>query len=43
MPTKEQIELTMKVHFNSWNNQNKDEWDYSNLALPKTKYFKKSQ
>ena len=26
MPTKEQIESTMKVHFNSWNNQNKDEW-----------------
>ena len=26
MPTKEQIENTMKIHFNSWNNQKKDEW-----------------
>lgn len=25
-----------------WINQNKDEWDYLNLALPKTKYFKKA-
>lgn len=26
-----------------WINQNKEDWDYSNLALPKTKYFKKAQ
>ena len=26
----------------SWINQNKEEWDYSNLSLPKTKYFKKA-
>ena len=26
-----------------WVNQTKKEWDYSNLALPKTKYFEKSQ
>ncbi len=25
-----------------WINQNKDEWDYKNLPLPKTKYFKKA-
>lgn len=25
-----------------WINQNKMEWDYSNLTLPKTKYFKKA-
>ena len=25
-----------------WINQNKKEWDYSNLALPKTKYFQKA-
>ncbi len=26
----------------SWINQNKEEWDYKNLPLPKTKYFKKA-
>jgi len=25
-----------------WINQNKNEWDYSNLALPQTKYFQKA-
>ena len=25
-----------------WINQNKDEWDYANLDLPKTKYFEKA-
>ena len=25
-----------------WINQNKMDWDYSNLALPKTKYYKKA-
>jgi len=25
-----------------WINQSKDEWDYSNLSLPKTKYYKKA-
>ena len=25
-----------------WLNQNKQEWDYGNLALPKTKYFQKA-
>ena len=25
-----------------WINQSKEEWDYSNLSLPKTKYFKKA-
>ena len=25
-----------------WINQNKQEWDYSNLDLPKTKYYKKA-
>ena len=25
-----------------WINQNKAEWDYANLTLPKTKYFKKA-
>jgi len=25
-----------------WINQNKQEWDYSNLSLPKTKYYKKA-
>ena len=26
MPTKEQIETTMKIHFNSWNNEEKEKW-----------------
>ena len=26
MPTKEQIETTMKIHFNTWNNEEKEEW-----------------
>ena len=25
-----------------WVNQSKQEWDYSNLTLPKTKYYKKA-
>ena len=25
-----------------WINQNKDEWDYANLSMPKTKYFQKA-
>ena len=25
-----------------WVNQNKNEWDYSNMTLPKTKYFQKA-
>ena len=25
-----------------WINQNKEAWDYANLPLPKTKYFKKA-
>ena len=25
-----------------WMNQNKNEWDYSNMALPQTKYFQKA-
>ena len=24
--TKEQIETTMKIHFNTWNNEQQDEW-----------------
>ena len=31
----------VKIDF-LWINQNKLEWDYSNLTLPKTKYFKKA-
>ena len=26
MPTKEQIETTMKIHFNTWNNEEKKKW-----------------
>ena len=25
-----------------WTNQNKEQWDYANLTMPKTKYFKKA-
>ena len=25
-----------------WINQSKEDWDYSNLPLPKTKYYKKA-
>tara|TARA_Y100001970_G_scaffold151833_1_gene185975 strand:+ start:12230 stop:12871 length:642 start_codon:yes stop_codon:yes gene_type:complete len=30
-------------NYYSWINQSKAEWDYSNLELPKTKYFQKAQ
>ena len=36
-----QCVFKVKNHF-LWVNQSKEEWNYSNLSLPKTKYFKKA-
>ena len=33
MPTKEQIETTMKIHFNSWNNEEKEKWMDNGLMM----------